>query len=187
MGQQGAFDVVVGLDVGKAAHHAVALDRDGRRLVDREVANTEEDLRAVLARAGQSGRILVVVDQLNSLSSCHDETHSHRRAGRSNAGKSRVSSSSTSSSNSVCRQSATSTTLRKAAPSRTAATSMSTMFGSRQLHRPLSEEAPRVTVMAADPVKSFMNKYRSSAHSTTMYAPSPFSSPRSRRRRRSAY
>ena len=67
MGQQGAFDVVVGLDVGKAAHHAVALDREGRRLVDREVANTEEDLRAVLARAGQSGRILVVVDQLNSI------------------------------------------------------------------------------------------------------------------------
>ena len=61
------FDVVVGLDVGKAAHHAVALDREGRRLIDREVANTEEDLRAVLVRAGQSDRILVVVDQLNSI------------------------------------------------------------------------------------------------------------------------
>ena len=61
------FDVVVGLDVGKAAHHAVALDRGGRRLIDREVANTVEDLRAVLARAGQTGRILVVVDQLNSI------------------------------------------------------------------------------------------------------------------------
>ena len=61
------FDVVVGLDVGKAAHHAVALDREGRQLIDREVANTEEDLRAVLVRAGQSDRILVVVDQLNSI------------------------------------------------------------------------------------------------------------------------
>ena len=61
------FDVVVGLDVGKAAHHAVALDRGGRRLIDREVANTEDDLRAVLTRAGQSGRILVVVAQLNSI------------------------------------------------------------------------------------------------------------------------
>ena len=67
MEQELDFDVVVGLDVGKAAHHAVALDRGGRRLIDREVANTEEDLRAVLARAGQSGRILVVVDQLNSI------------------------------------------------------------------------------------------------------------------------
>lgn len=61
------YDVAVGLDVGKAAHHAVALDGAGRRLVDEPVANTEAALRALLDRAGAHGTVLLVVDQLHSI------------------------------------------------------------------------------------------------------------------------
>ena len=61
------YDVVIGLDVGKATHHACALDPDGKRLVDREVANTETALRGVFAKMAVEGRALVVVDQLHSI------------------------------------------------------------------------------------------------------------------------
>jgi transposase len=61
------FDVVIGLDVGKGMHHAVALDREGRRLVDREVATTEPALRELLGRAAGEGEVLLVVDQLHSI------------------------------------------------------------------------------------------------------------------------
>jgi len=62
-----SYDVVIGLDVGKAAHHACALAPDGRRLLDREVENTEAALRAVFASMADQGRVLVVVDQLHSI------------------------------------------------------------------------------------------------------------------------
>ena len=61
------YDVVIGLDVGKNAHHACALNRHGRRLIDREVANTESALRDVLAQAGGHGEVLLIVDQLHSI------------------------------------------------------------------------------------------------------------------------
>jgi transposase len=61
------YDVVIGLDVGKTMHHAVALDGDGLRLVDREVANTEAALRELFGRAAREGELLVVVDQLHSI------------------------------------------------------------------------------------------------------------------------
>jgi transposase len=61
------YDVVIGLDVGKHAHHACALDPDGKRLLDREVENTETALRAVFAEMAGQGRVLVVVDQLHSI------------------------------------------------------------------------------------------------------------------------
>ena len=61
------YDVVIGLDVGKAAHHACALDPDGKRLVDREIENTETALRGVFAEMTAKGRVLVVVDQLHSI------------------------------------------------------------------------------------------------------------------------
>lgn len=62
-----SYDVVIGLDVGKHAHHACALDPDGKRLLDREVENTETALRAVFAEMAGQGRVLVVVDQLHSI------------------------------------------------------------------------------------------------------------------------
>jgi transposase len=61
------YDVVIGLDVGKHAHHACTLDPDGRRLLDREVDNTETALREVFAAMADHGRVLVVVDQLHSI------------------------------------------------------------------------------------------------------------------------
>jgi transposase len=56
-------DVFVGLDVGKGKHHAVALDRAGRKLYDRALPNDERRLRAVLADLQGHGVVLLIVDQ----------------------------------------------------------------------------------------------------------------------------
>lgn len=56
-------DVFVGLDVGKCEHHAVALDRTGKKLYDRALPNDERRLRAVLADLQQHGVVLLIVDQ----------------------------------------------------------------------------------------------------------------------------
>lgn len=62
-----SYDVVIGLDVGKHAHWACALDADGNKLIDREVEATEEQLREVLQFAAEHGEVLLVVDQLHSI------------------------------------------------------------------------------------------------------------------------
>ena len=49
-------DVFVGLDVGKGEHHAVALDRTGKRLFDKALPNDERRLRAVLDRLTGPGK-----------------------------------------------------------------------------------------------------------------------------------
>ncbi len=59
--------VFVGVDVGKATHHAVALDPDGARLVDRTVANDEGQLRALLDPLRERGPVLLVVDQPSTI------------------------------------------------------------------------------------------------------------------------
>ena len=61
------YDVVVGLDVGKTMHHAVALDGDGQRLIDGQVANAEPGLRELFGQVAGHGHALVVVDQLHSI------------------------------------------------------------------------------------------------------------------------
>jgi len=43
--------VFIGLDVGKSEHHAVALSRDGRKLYDKPLPNTERGITEVLAAA----------------------------------------------------------------------------------------------------------------------------------------
>ena len=53
----------VGLDVGKGEHHAVALDRSGKRLFDKTLPNDERRLRAVLDQFVSHGTVLLVVDQ----------------------------------------------------------------------------------------------------------------------------
>lgn len=58
-----AFDVFVGLDVGKTGHHAVALDRDGHRLHDAALPNSQDRLAGLFDRLARHGRLLVVVDQ----------------------------------------------------------------------------------------------------------------------------
>lgn len=56
-------DVFVGLDVGKGEHHAVALDRTGKKLYDRALPNDERRLRAVLTDLQEHGVVLLIVDQ----------------------------------------------------------------------------------------------------------------------------
>lgn len=56
-------EVFVGVDVGKAAHHAVALTAAGVVLLDEALPQDERRLRAVIARLSARGRVLFVVDQ----------------------------------------------------------------------------------------------------------------------------
>ncbi len=52
----GNYKVFLGLDVGKDGHHAVALNRDGKRLHDAALVNTETKLRQVFDKLAQHGR-----------------------------------------------------------------------------------------------------------------------------------
>lgn len=56
-------DVFVGVDVGKGEHHAVAIDRAGKRLFDRALPNDEARLRDLIGGLKKHGRVLFVVDQ----------------------------------------------------------------------------------------------------------------------------
>ncbi|MDE0547681.1 IS110 family transposase [Microbacterium sp. C7(2022)] len=56
-------EVFVRLHVGKGEHHAVALDRSGKRLFDKALPNDERRLRGVLDQLATHGTILLVVDQ----------------------------------------------------------------------------------------------------------------------------
>ncbi len=55
--------VFIGVDVGKGEHHAVALDRSGKRLFDKALPNDEDKLRALITGLKAYGEILLVVDQ----------------------------------------------------------------------------------------------------------------------------
>ena len=61
--QQDGIDVFIGVDVGKGEHHAVAVDRSGKRLFDKTLPNDEAKLRALIAELKARGRMLLVVDQ----------------------------------------------------------------------------------------------------------------------------
>ncbi|MCX6465499.1 MAG: IS110 family transposase [Pseudonocardiales bacterium] len=61
------FAVFCGLDVGKSAHHACALDPAGQRLHDKPLPNDEAALTDVFARLAEHGRVLVIVDQPASI------------------------------------------------------------------------------------------------------------------------
>lgn len=58
-----AVDVFIGVDVGKGHHHAVALDRNGRRLYNKALPNDETQLRALINELKAHGQLLFVVDQ----------------------------------------------------------------------------------------------------------------------------
>ncbi len=62
-----SYAVFFGVDVGKGEHHAVGLDASGARLFDRALPNDEARLRAVFADLAAHGRVLVVVDQPNTI------------------------------------------------------------------------------------------------------------------------
>ena len=61
------YAVFCGVDVGKAAHHACALDVSGRRLHDKALPNDEASITGVLSRLAEHGKVLVVVDQPASI------------------------------------------------------------------------------------------------------------------------
>ncbi|MGG1947780.1 IS110 family transposase [Trinickia sp. NRRL B-1857] len=65
--QHGAVDVFIGVDVGKGQHHAVALDRSGKRLYNKALPNDEAKLRALIAELKTHGRLLFVVDQPSTI------------------------------------------------------------------------------------------------------------------------
>ena len=61
--EQESIDVFLGLDVGKTGHHAVALNRAGKKLYDKALPQDETRIRDVLAKLAGHGKVLVVVDQ----------------------------------------------------------------------------------------------------------------------------
>jgi transposase len=61
--QHDSVEVFVGVDVGKGTHHAVALDRKGKRLLDSALPNDETKLRALIGKLKEYGKVLLVVDQ----------------------------------------------------------------------------------------------------------------------------
>lgn len=61
--QHSSVDVFVGVDVGKDHHHAVALDRRGKRVYNKALPNDEAELRALITELKTHGRLLFVVDQ----------------------------------------------------------------------------------------------------------------------------
>jgi hypothetical protein len=58
-----SVQVFIGVDVGKVTHHAVAVNRSGKRLFDKALPNDENKLRALISDLKQHGQILLVVDQ----------------------------------------------------------------------------------------------------------------------------
>lgn len=63
------IDVWVGLDAGKSAHHAHALDHDGNTLYDKPLKQDEKAIRTMLGKLSKHGRVLLVVDQPNTIGS----------------------------------------------------------------------------------------------------------------------
>src|ERR1700761_100660 len=61
--QHSSVDIFVGVDVGKDHHHAVALDRAGKRLYNKALPNDETKLRALITELKTHGQLLFVVDQ----------------------------------------------------------------------------------------------------------------------------
>jgi hypothetical protein len=57
-----SVQVFIGVDVGKDTHHAVAVNRSGKRLFDKTLPNDENKLRALISDQKQHGQILLVVD-----------------------------------------------------------------------------------------------------------------------------
>lgn len=56
-----------GLDVGKSAHHACALDQHGKRVFDAGLPQDQGRLERLFADLASRGRVLVVVDQPNTI------------------------------------------------------------------------------------------------------------------------
>jgi hypothetical protein len=51
-----SVDVFIGIDVGKTAHHAVAIDRAGKKLLDRTLPQDDAKLCALIQKAPTMAR-----------------------------------------------------------------------------------------------------------------------------------
>ena len=60
-------DIFIGVDVGKSNHHAVAIDRNGKKLLDRALPQDEAKLRAIIKAVAGKGTVLLVVDQPSTI------------------------------------------------------------------------------------------------------------------------
>lgn len=67
MNQDSGFDIWCGLDVGKQAHHACALDAAGKRVFDKPLPQDQKRLEELFDKLQSHGRVLVVVDQPNTI------------------------------------------------------------------------------------------------------------------------
>lgn len=65
--QRNAVDFFVGVDFGKRHHHAVALDRNGKRLYNKALPNDETRLRTLITELRTHSRLLFVVDQPSTI------------------------------------------------------------------------------------------------------------------------
>jgi hypothetical protein len=63
IGNHESIDIFIGLDLGKGEHHAVALDRAGRKRFDKELLHDQAWLREILGSLNKHCSILLVVDQ----------------------------------------------------------------------------------------------------------------------------
>lgn len=61
------FAVIIGLDVGKTAHHGCALDATGHKLFDKPLPQDETQLRELFTSLQERGEVLMVVDQPNTI------------------------------------------------------------------------------------------------------------------------
>lgn len=67
MSENTGFDVWCGLDVGKQAHHACALDAAGSKVFDKALPQDQAKLEELFTRLQEHGRVLVIVDQPNTI------------------------------------------------------------------------------------------------------------------------
>lgn len=61
------YDVYLGLDVGKAAHHGCALTADGTKVYDQALPQDEASLRTIFDELAAHGTVLLIVDQPNTI------------------------------------------------------------------------------------------------------------------------
>ncbi len=61
------YDIYLGLDVGKTAHHGCALTADGTRLYDKALPQDEAHLIEVFTQLKAHGSVLLIVDQPNTI------------------------------------------------------------------------------------------------------------------------
>jgi transposase len=62
------YDIFCGIDVGKKSHYMVALSKSGeKRILSKEIPQTESGIRQALFELSELGKVLVTVDQVGNI------------------------------------------------------------------------------------------------------------------------